>query len=364
MTGSTPPAGRGPASPSQKALVGRFISWPLVKERLDQYEAIARAFPLALLERHRDSPPYFCHYMAWRLGTWVNEVLFVRLEELLRHAERLPEWEHERSLLESAEYADYWSLMWQLQVAEHLATVGSDVRWSGGGPDLSATISGDRLYVECYVYRKSFGIALFLEDVLHMLGDDIKVDHDYCLPFVLPAGADTSTFLDKAIAPFLDPALLPRLREEARRRYPVLIGNPASTLVIYVEGDDADAYDPSIHQSGTGDPDTHISVILREAVNAKAQSNQLGEHHPNLVAVNFLVSADAQLAFHLREIQPMVELPEHIDAVAIGAVGIDARLQRNDLVLTRARDPVHPALRVVALPIEEASAASGHAPRA
>lgn len=359
MTEFAPTAGPGANWASQRTLVERFISWPLVKQRLARYEAIARAFPLALLERHRESPPFFCHYMAWRLGTWVNEALIVRLEELLRHAERLPGWDHERGLLESAEYADYWSLMWQLQVAEHLAAVGSDVRWSRGGPDLSATINGDRLHVECYVYRKSFGIALFLEDVLHMLGNDIKFDHDYCLPFALPGGADTTNFLDKAMAPFLDPALLPRLREEARRRYPVLVSNPASTLVIYVEGDDADAYDPAIHQSGTGDPDAHVRVILREAVNAKAHSNQLANHHPNLVAVNFLVSADAQLAFHLRAIQPTVELPDPIDGVAIGAVGIDVSLQRSDLLLIKARDPLHPALRVVALPLQESSAGSG-----
>jgi len=352
-----------PGQPSQKVLVERFISWPKVKERLARYEAIARAFPLPLLERHRESPPYFCHYMAWRLGTWVNEALFVRLEELLRHAEGLPDWDHERSLLESAEYSDYWSLMWQLQIAEHLTAVGTDVRWSRGGPDLSAMINDNRLYVECYVYRKSFGIALFLEDVLHMLGDDIKFDHDYCLPFALPAGADTTVFLDRAMAPFLDPALLTRLREEARRRYPVLVSNPASTLVIYVDGDDTDAYDPTIHQGGTGDPDTHIRVILKEAVNAKAQSNRLASHRPNLVAVNFLVSAGAQLAFHLREIQPTVELPEPIDAVAIGAVGIDARLQRSDLLLIKARDPVHPALPIVAMPLEEAAAYSGQPPQ-
>ena len=114
--GAAPGSGTAASPPSQKVFVDRFISWSLVKERLARYGALRRAFPLTLLERRRDSPPYFCHYMAWRLGTWSTETLFARLDELLLHAEALPNWEHERGLLESAEYADYWSLMWQLQV--------------------------------------------------------------------------------------------------------------------------------------------------------------------------------------------------------------------------------------------------------
>ncbi len=50
--------------PAQRTLVERYLSWDLVSERLTRYEAIRRFFPLDLLRRHQDSPPYFCHYMA------------------------------------------------------------------------------------------------------------------------------------------------------------------------------------------------------------------------------------------------------------------------------------------------------------
>src|SRR5262252_5138239 len=145
-------------SRAQQVLVERYISWDRVAQRLGRYEAIRRAFPLDLLHRHRATPPYYCHYMAWRLGTWFNESLFARLDELLANAERLQGWSGERGLLENPDFAAFWALVWQLQVAEHLCEVGSEVRWGNPGPDLSVLIDGRRLFVECYVFRKSFGL--------------------------------------------------------------------------------------------------------------------------------------------------------------------------------------------------------------
>ena len=60
---------------AQQVLVERFLSWDRVHERLARYEHIGRAYPIELLERHKTFSPYFCHYMAWRLGTWNNEGL-------------------------------------------------------------------------------------------------------------------------------------------------------------------------------------------------------------------------------------------------------------------------------------------------
>src|SRR6185295_13003085 len=122
-------------------LVERFVSWDRVRERLNRYPAIARAFPLTLLERHLASPPYFCHYMTWRLGVW-GETTFPRLEELLAHAESLPGWEGESSMLETSDFAAFWPLVWQLQIGEHLSAVGTDVRCGNPGPDYAVTISG------------------------------------------------------------------------------------------------------------------------------------------------------------------------------------------------------------------------------
>ena len=151
-----------PHNPTQRQFVHRLIDWERVESRLKLYPAIKRAFPVETLKHRCESKPYYCHYMAWRLGTWENESLFQRLEELLCCAEALPNWEQEKSLLSSADFADFWSLVWQLQVAEHLCGVGTDVRWANSGPDLSVKIDNKRWYAECYTPRKSFGLLEFL----------------------------------------------------------------------------------------------------------------------------------------------------------------------------------------------------------
>ena len=122
--------------PAQRQLVHQLIDWERVRYRLERYPAIGRAFPLTTLKERCEKPPYYCHYMAFRLDTWCDESQFQRLEELLSCAVSLTNWKHEKSLLYSADYAEFWSLVWQLQVAEHLCQVGTDVSWAKSGPDL------------------------------------------------------------------------------------------------------------------------------------------------------------------------------------------------------------------------------------
>lgn len=332
---------------AQQVFVERFLSWDRVRDRLDRFQHIRRAYPLALLEQHRDTPPYFCHYMAWRLGTWNNEGLLARFDHLLGIGEGLPGWADERTMLQSPDFSVYWSLLWQLQMAEHLLAVGTEVRWNNPGPDLAVTIDGTRIYVECFVFRKSFGIRLFLEDILGRLSPDIRLDHDYCLPFSLPRDRDATEFLDGALRPFLDDAAIQRLRVDAQTRYPVIVAQPASTLVIFLEGADASAYDPTIHQSVTGDPEHHLRVILSEALAQKAGANALAAHRPNLVAVNYLLSTDAQVALTLRGLPPPPSLPEGIDGFAVApGVGIDGSVAREQLLLLACREPMLYAIGV------------------
>ena len=151
--------------PAQRHFVHRFIDWDRVGCRLESYPAIGRTFPLKILKKYGERPPYYCHYMAWRLGTWWNESLFQRLEELLCCAEALDHWDHEKkSLVNSPEFGEFWSLVWQLQVAEHLCAIGTEVRWGELWTRLSVTVGGNRWYVECYSYHKSFGLFLFLQE--------------------------------------------------------------------------------------------------------------------------------------------------------------------------------------------------------
>ena len=232
---------------AQRELMHRLISWDLVMSRLECYPAIGRAFPLTTLRKHCERLPYYCHYMSWRLGTWESESRFERLEVLLRCAEQLPHWKHEQNLLKSSEFGDFWSLIWQLQVAEHLCEVGKDVSWAKAGPDLSVMVGDKRLYVECYVPKKSFGLLRFIEDLLWRIDPYIRLRYDLCVPFQLPSNSCRDRFLDEILRPFLNPTCLANAKEMTKQEYPVVLyKDPNSSLHVYVEGDDADAYMPGI----------------------------------------------------------------------------------------------------------------------
>ena len=101
-----------PHEPARRKFAHQLIDWERIRCRLMCYPAIGRAFPLETLEKRSECPPYYCHYMSLRLSTWESESLFQRLEELLCCAEVLPNWKHEKSLRSSAEFADFWSLVW------------------------------------------------------------------------------------------------------------------------------------------------------------------------------------------------------------------------------------------------------------
>ena len=282
--------------PAQRKLVHQQIDWERIQSRRERYPAIGRAFPLETLKQRSECPPYYCHYMSLRLSTW-EESLFQRLEELLCCAEALPYWKHERSLLGTGDFADFWSLVWQLQVAEHLCGVGTDVCWAKSGPDLSVKVDDTRWYVECYTPRKSFGLLKFLEELLLKLYPDVRTSYDLCLPFQLPGNSKRNEFLDEILSRFLDPSYLANARIVAETKYPeVLYKDPESSLYIYVEGDNVDAHMPGIVPDQTGSPKSYVECVLKEAADAKKCSNDLKHHHPNLLAVNFVLSDDFQLA--------------------------------------------------------------------
>ena len=321
------------SSPAQRYFVKRFIDWNLVESRCEHYPAIGKAFPLAKLKKGSERPPYYCHYMAWRLGTWSDVSLVKRLDELLGCAQVLPNWKHEQSLLASNDFADFWSLVWQIQVAEYLCNVGNDVSWSKSGPDLSVSIGDEQWFVECYVYRKSFGLFSFIEEVFQRIDHCICAEYNRCLPFRLPQDNSRTGFLHDVFSPFLDSRYLSNAKRRAKIKYPVPLNSDSfSPLKIYVKDDDSDNYDPSVFSNVVGDPRFFRQVALREAVNAKMNSNALGQHHPNIVAVNYLLSADFQLAEHRMK-------PTHfqnaflgnnskLDVLAASAVGIDEQLTR------------------------------------
>lgn len=325
-------------TPAQKQLVQKFINWMRVKKRLKKYPAINDAFPLEYLKSCKNKQPYYCHYMSWRLGTWHTESFFERLNELLELSKNLPNWSSEKPLLTSPEFSDFWSLVWQLQVAEYLCDIGTDVKWLKQGPDLSVSIDSEVRYVECYSYRKSFGLLNFIGELLRNVDDSISTSYGYCMPFGLPQNSDRSLFLDHVLTKFKDPCFIKESRQKALERYPVVMWKDSESkngLVIYMEGPDPDAYAPGIVSRGVGDPQNYLEVVLKEALRNKNKSNDLKSHRPNLLVVNYLLSRDAQLATSranaLKLPIPEIQLNLNIDAFAISGLGINDQLDRSKL---------------------------------
>ncbi len=309
-----------------------------MERRLLRYEAIGRAFSVDMLKSRRECPPYYCHYLAWRLGAYENDDLFQRLEELFSCAIQLPNWEVEKkSLINTAEIADFWAVLWQLQVAELLCKVGTDVCWSKPvagkrSPDITVVIGSHRWYIECYTYRKSFDLLVFLEEVLRIIDPQINVDYDKCLPLRLPKNNERCAFVDEVLSRVVDPNLLSKARRRAKTEWPqVLYNDRNSSLRIHLEHEDIDSYCPS--SNSVGSPRSYLETVLREAVDNKKNSNGLGSHRPNCLAVNYVLSRDYQLARSLRDWGAIrtPELGPHLDALAVGAVGIDECLTREKL---------------------------------
>ena len=294
--------------------IHRCIDWNRLRRRLERYPAIRSAFPESMLKESGDKPPFYCHYMAWRLGTWNTERHFANLESLLRQAKGLKNWEYEHSLLTNGDYGTFWSLVWQMQVAARLREVGDDVRWSepSGGPDLSVRIHDERWFVECYSIQKSYGLLEFLQDCISKVlgGVSVQCDYRHFAQMSLPTGSDVGGFLDSHLNPFCCPAY----RDRAQQQYvEVVYDGPGNVRVLVQDWDE----EGDMSNPAAGSPRNHVATMLREAVNAKKGSNNLSESRPNVLAVNLLLT-DSAGAHSLR--------PNAIQEVApgLGDTGIDA----------------------------------------
>jgi len=322
--------GSCPESPT-KHFVHKLIDWERVNQRLERYPAIRDAFSMEVLRAAEESPPYYCHYMAWRLGTWrvARERFLVKLNNLLANAVKLPNWENEKSVLNDGEYATYWSLLWQLQVAEKLRSVGRNVMWAGpeGGPDLSVDVDGQRWHVECYVMRKSYFLLHFLLECLSTILDvDVQYDYRRFARMSLP---EAGQFLDDKLEPYCDASR----REEASGKYVTIVYRDQCSVEVAEEEWDKiesdDTVDGRRRRPGWwGFLEQHVTVMLKEAVLNKQESNSLCDHHPNVLAVNLLLT-NAELAeYHDRDGDMIPgcapELPDAVDVLAVANCGIDA----------------------------------------
>jgi len=290
------------------------------------------------------------------MGTWGTESLFEFFDALLAHGASLRNWGSNRNLLRSCSFDDFWGLIWQLQVAQLLSHNGIEAEWMKSGPDLKALSRSGIFYIECYTYRKSFAIKEFIEEVFRHIHPQIRVRHVPCVHFSLPKdSAGMETCLDELFRPYLNPGFVESKAREAEVEYPILLQMPQSinNLYVYMEGSDPTNYIPGKLPMGTGDPERYLRHAIEEALNNKRGSNQLQNHHPNLLAVNYLLDTDFQMSLNrqrdLRKPIPLSDLGPAFDSVLLAACGIDEHLSVGRVYLKVQPGQAHPIPSVLPL---------------
>jgi len=286
--------------------------------------------------------------MAWRLGTWQSDHLFENADLLLGIGSALPNWEVEGSFLTDCEYSAYWSLLWQLQVAQALADRGASPRWNRR-PDIACAHEGATFYLECTSFRKSLGMREYIADLFSHIDSNIRVDHPWWLPLSLPQGSEADSFLHELFRHYLEHDFLQQQRKRAAAEYPVVLPVPsdAKNLRVFLDGTHGATYKPG--ENAQGNPDSYLDVMIREAVNNKRGKNNLRLCHPNALAVSFLINHEFQTAhgrrLELTNLLPEPDLGSELDAVLYSWCGIDEQLDDDNLLLF-VRDESHPLTNV------------------
>jgi hypothetical protein len=321
--------------PSQQTIVQRYLDWDRVDWRLSRHENIAATWDIAALRQCRNRGPYYCHHMAWRLGTWPDEAVFEQLDTLLAHAITLDNWDEKKQtegLAQKDDFGEFWELAWELQVAKSLSDLTEEaVEWmEPPAPDLKVNTTPVPFYVECGTYGKSCRAVEFIEELFSRLNTDpetqIEVYARLYEQMALPK--DLRAFLDELFRPYLeDSDYLPSKSQEARRHYPVVLDTPegADNLFVCVHGSDPDAYDAACDPTGfAAAPQEYLNTVVQGAVEAKRDCKELADHHPNLLAVNCVLGESLRTTMRGTDCtRPEYSLGEAADAAYVTSCSID-----------------------------------------
>jgi hypothetical protein len=304
--------------PAQKILVRKYLDWDRVSNRLSRYEYIGKYYDFKALQDCSEKSPYYCHYLAWRLGTWLNENVFIFLNELLKNGSKLPNWKEK---IENEPpnkrygYENFFHFLWELQVANFFSEIkGVSVEWTTSGPDIKISSNGKTFYIDCYTFTKSFAIELFIEELLLQIHPSIRVLHTPRIKFSLPKDNGVNNFLDEIFRPYLDPHFIESKVKETEKEYPVLLPPQGiNNLYIYIEGNNPDNYIPDRLPNASGIPEDYLRICLKEAICSKQK--QLSNYHPNILAVNYLLSGDFQIAANRQKDLNKLGLSEQISTL-------------------------------------------------
>lgn len=324
--------------PAHKILVRKYLDWEKVSNRLSRYEYIGKHYNLKALQDCSEKSPYYCHYLAWRLGTWKVEKVFIFFNELLKHGSLLPNWDKKIKAEDPSkryEYDKFFHFLWELQVAKLFSEIkGVSVEWTLAGPDLKISTNGKTFYIECYTFTKSFVIELFIEELFKQIHPSIEILHTPCIKFSLPQKADTEKFLNDIFSPYLNPCFIDNKLKEAEKEWPVLLPTPQGidNCYIYVKGNIQAEYISGRLPNASGIPENYLAVCFKEAIKAKRNSNELSQYSNVLLAINLLLSKDFQGAANrqkelnelcLSEEIPLCDFGNAIDGIFFSVCGID-----------------------------------------
>jgi len=285
---------------AQQGLVRQFVDWKRVKAALAQYPNIGSVFTVQELQKGAEAP-YYCHYLAWRLSGWSGSTMGAKclqlLDELIGAAGRMDGWNN-RKLTDNKRYDQYWSHLWELQVADALQRHRAiqKVEWLASGPDLKLRVNGQPCFVECTVYTKSFAAEHYIRD---MLGEkcpdlDVHVEHKTSVYLSIP---DTPEFLHELLAPFLCDEYVQQLRREARERgrADVAVPQTARNLTIWLGHPRVLAPPDPDNAHGVGacfEGESFVDDAVEKVLGNKRDRNALSCNRPNALFVNFLLAVD------------------------------------------------------------------------
>lgn len=335
------------SNPSNKVIIDRNFNWDLVAQRLRKFPHIGQVYKIDELRGCDNTPPYYCHYLGWRLGTWLDEGLFQYFDRLLETGMRLNGWNINR-IPRDSEYGNYWSFVWELQVASIFSEITSlsELSWQETGPDLHWSNGRTNCYIECTVYRKSFSIEKYIEELLYTIHPLFRVSHLSCTRLSLTT-TDLSVLFKSIFSPLIDNGNVERALHNSFDKSPSRLDIPGlpENFYVFVENPDAREIDPDQPWLFSGDPDEYLCVAVSEVLRAKEHSNKLSSLHPNLLVANFLLSSDFQLASSIRRIT-QIPIIESLDGVILSACGIsNHKIFTNSYISLNSNHPLIELLR-------------------
>jgi hypothetical protein len=190
-------------------------------------------------------------------------------------------------------------------------------------------------FIECTTYRKSFGLEEFIDDLLKNIHPRLRATHTPLIQFSLPKENAIEMFLDELFKPFLNPDFIQGKIVEATNLSPLILSIPEGTDNFYVFLELDSSKNTNLNQpwATAGDADTYIQLAVKEVLNNKRDSNKLKDHHPNLLAVNFLLGVDFQLASVISHgLLPPQDFGSTYDSIFLAACGIDELPEKKYIV--------------------------------